>query len=287
LIYLLLSILASTIIFVLFKLFDKHQVNTLQAIVFNYITAFSIGVIAYEDPINVHAIISTEWFYGAIFLGFLFIAIFNVMAITSQRVGLSVASVATKMSVIIPVVFGIYVYKESAGLFKIIGIVAALLAVYLSSMKSGTRIKNKAYYIYPIIIFFGSGIIDTSIKYIETTYLPDNGIPIFSATIFGFAALIGLGTILIKKLQGKFKFNPKSLIGGLALGIVNYASIYYILKALDHETLESSTIFTVNNVAIILLTSLLGLFLFKEKLSTKNWIGISLAVISILLVTAL
>lgn len=286
-IYLLLSILASTIIFVLFKLFDKHQVNTLQAIVVNYITACSIGVIAYNEPVNIEAIVKTEWFYGAVILGFLFIGIFNVMAITSQRIGLSVASVATKMSVIIPVVFGIYVYHESAGLFKIIGIIAALVAVYLSSMKSGKRIKNKGYYIFPIIIFLGSGIIDTSIKYIETTYLPDNGIPIFSATIFCIAAIIGISLLTIKKLQGKFTFNPKSLIGGFALGIVNYASIYYILKALDHETLESSTIFTVNNVAIILLTSLLGLFLFKEKLSTKNWIGISLAVISILLVTAL
>lgn len=286
-IYLLLSILASTIIFVLFKLFGKHQVNTLQAIVFNYITAFCVGIIAYQEPINVQTIISTKWFYGAIFLGFLFIAIFNVMANTSQRVGLSVASVATKMSVIIPVVFGIYVYHESAGLLKIIGIIAALIAVYLASVKSGTRIKNKSNYIYPITIFLGSGIIDTSIKYIETTYLTENGIPIFSATIFGFAAIIGICTLLIKKLQGNFTFDSKSLIAGLVLGIVNYASIYYLLKALDHETLESSTIFTVNNVAIILLTSLLGLLLFKEKLSTKNWIGISLAVISILLVTAL
>ncbi|MBP94281.1 EamA-like transporter family protein [Bizionia echini] len=286
-IYLLLSILASTIIFVLFKLFDKYQVNTLQAIVFNYIIAFCVGILAYNEPVNINTIVSTEWFYGAIFLGFLFIAIFNVMAITSQRVGLSVASVATKMSVIIPVVFGIYVYQESAGLFKIIGIIAALLAVYMASAKPGTRIKNKSNYIFPIIIFLGSGIIDTSIKYIETTYLTENGIPIFSATIFGFAALIGMGTLLIRKLQGHFTFDPKSLIAGLALGVVNYASIYYLLKALDHETLESSTIFTVNNVAIILLTSLLGLLLFKEKLSTKNWIGISLAVISILLVTAI
>jgi len=237
LIYLLLSILASTIIFVLFKLFGKHQVNTLQAIVFNYITAFCVGITAYQEPINVQTIISTEWFYGAIFLGFLFIAIFNVMAITSQRVGLSVASVATKMSVIIPVVFGIYVYHESAGLLKIIGIIAALIAVYLASVKSGTRIKNKSNYIYPIIIFLGSGIIDTSIKYIETTYLTENGIPIFSATIFGFAAIIGICTLLIKKLQGNFTFDSKSLIAGLVLGMVNYASIYYLLKALDHETL--------------------------------------------------
>ncbi|TYB79651.1 EamA family transporter [Bizionia myxarmorum] len=286
-IYLLLSILASTVIFVLFKLFDKHKVNTLQAIVFNYVTAFFIGIITYEAPINIQAIHNTEWFYGAVFLGFLYITIFNFMAITAQRVGLSVASVATKMSVIIPVIFGIYVYHESAGLFKIIGIIVALLAVYLASMKSGARIKNKRYILYPIIIFFGTGIIDTSIKYIETTYLPDNGIPIFSATIFCFSAIIGFGLLIYQKLKGNFKFDSKSLWGGFALGIANYASMYYILKALNHETLESSTIFTVNNVAIILLTSLLGYFLFKEKLSTKNWIGISLAVISILLVTAL
>ncbi|EGV42421.1 EamA/RhaT family transporter [Bizionia argentinensis JUB59] len=284
-IYLLLSILASTIIFVLFKLFDKHQVNTLQAIVVNYITAFTIGIVTYEETINIQAIIATKWFYGAIILGFLFIIVFNVMAITSQRVGLSVASVATKMSVIIPVVFGIYVYNESAGLFKIIGIITALFAVYLSTMKSGTRIKNKQYFIYPIIIFLGTGVIDTSIKYIETTYLPDNGIPVFSATIFCFSAMIGMSMLIYQKIKGKFIFNPKSLLGGFFLGIANYASMYYILKALNHETLESSTIFTINNVTIILLTSLLGFFIFKEKLSTKNWIGISLAVISIYIIT--
>ncbi|MFD2552125.1 EamA family transporter [Bizionia sediminis] len=286
-IYLLLSILASTVIFILFKLFEKYKINTLQAIVVNYITACTTGVLAYSEPVNLEYIVSSTWFYGAIALGFLFIAIFNVMAITSQRVGLSVASVATKMSVIIPVVFGIYVYNESAGLFKILGILAALIAVYLASIKPGTRIKNKGYYIFPIIIFLGSGIIDTAIKYIETTYLPDNGIPIFSATIFCFAAVVGVLLLVLQKIRGQFVFNPKSIVGGMALGLVNYASIYYILKALDHENLESSTIFTVNNVAIILCTSLLGLLLFKEKLSRKNWLGICLAMISILLVTAL
>jgi drug/metabolite transporter (DMT)-like permease len=134
-------------------------------------------------------------------------------------------------------------------------------------------------------LFLGSGIIDTSIKYLETSYVSENGIPLFSATIFFFAACIGLCILLMKLLKKDFKFNPQSLIGGALLGIVNYASIYYLLKALDHETIESSTIFTVNNVAIVMLSSLVGLILFKEKLSFKNWIGVSFAIISILLVT--
>ena len=77
----------------------------------------------------------------------------------------------------------------------------------------------------------------------------------------------------------------KNVIGGIALGIVNYASIYFLLKALQFEGLESSTIFTVNNVAIVMLSTLIGLVLFREKIYVKNWIGIFIAIISIVLVT--
>lgn len=284
-IYLLLSILASTLIFLIFKLFDRFKVNTLQAIVFNYVVACICGITTYSEPINLIVITEEKWFYGAFALGFLFISIFNVMAITAQKNGLSVASVATKMSVIIPVFFGIYMYGESTGIQKIIGVILALLAVYFVSIKPNSNIQLKNSLLLPFILFLGSGIIDTSIKYLETTYVSENGIPIFSATIFFFAACIGSCILLIKLIIKDIKFNPQSLIGGAILGIVNYASIYYLLKALDHESLESSTIFTVNNVAIVMLSSLIGFLLFKEKLSSKNWIGVSLAIISILLVT--
>ena len=99
--YLLLSICASTLIFVIFKVVGKRNINTLQTIVINYFTAFTYGILSYDAPIIVSDIIQSKWFFGAIGLGFLFIAIFNVMALTAQRNGLSVASVASKMSVVI------------------------------------------------------------------------------------------------------------------------------------------------------------------------------------------
>ena len=284
-IYLLLSILSSTIIFILFKLFDRYKVNTLQAIVTNYIVACSLGLSFNSNPFSIETVINSQWFYGALSLGFLFILIFNVMALTAQRNGLSVASVATKMSVVIPVVFGIYVYNESTNIQKIIGILLALIAVVLVSVKSKSNVRLKNNLLLPIVVFLGSGIIDTSIKYLETNYVEDNGIPLFSATIFGVAGCIGIGIIVFKKLNKTLKFNKLSLVGGSVLGIVNYGSIYYLLKALDHESLESSTIFTVNNVAIVMLSALIGLIVFHEKLSTKNWMGVGLAILSILLVT--
>lgn len=284
-IYLLLSISASTCIFIIFKLLDRYNIDTLQAIVVNYFAACLFGLWSYEAPISVNSILESKWVYGALALGFLFISIFNVMALTAQRNGLSVASVASKMSVIIPIIFGIYVYHEGVGAQKIIGIILALVSVYLTSVKSKTT-KNKTKGLWlPIILFFGSGVIDTSIKYYETTYVPENGIPIFSATIFAFAFIIGSIVLAYRTIKKPTKFTLKALVAGSILGVVNYFSIFYLLKALNHESLESSTIFTVNNVAIVMVSTLLGLIIFKESISKTNWFGIALAIISIVLVT--
>ncbi|WP_053971881.1 DMT family transporter [Mangrovimonas sp. ST2L15] len=280
--YLLLSILCSTLIFIVFKTIDRLQISTLHTIVINYVTACGLGMILNTQPITIKNTIQSDWFLGALFLGFLFISIFFVMARTAQTHGVSVASVASKMSVIIPVIFGIIVYNEGTGKQKIAGIILALFAVYWTSLKKNTSLKSKRSLTLPLILFLGSGIIDTSIKYLETYYVPENGIPMFSATIFFIAGSLGFIYLLIKN---QWRFTLRNLFSGLILGVINYGSIYFLLKALNHETFESSTLFTINNVGVVMLSTLSALLLFKEHLSKKNWIGISLAIISILLVT--
>ena len=285
-IYLILSVLSSVIIFVVFKLFSRYQINTLHAIVVNYIVACISGIVAYEGSINYTEIPSYEWFYYTLGLGALFIIVFNLMAITTQRSGLSVVSVATKMSVVIPIIFGLVYYKESFGIYKIIGVLLALMAVYLASIKTrdGLSISAKSF-VLPLLVFIGSGIIDTSIKFLENSFVAENDVPIFSATIFGSAAAIGLIVLVYKAAQGNFSIQIKNIIGGIALGIPNYFSIFFLVKALRSDLLDSSGIFTVNNVAVVMISTLFGIILFKEKLSAKNWLGILLAIISIFLVT--
>lgn len=284
-IYLLLSITASTLIFIIFKLLDKFNINTFHTIVFNYVAACLFGLWSYKAPVSLDIILDSKWVYGAIGLGFLFISIFNVMALTAQRNGLSVVSVASKMSVIIPIIFGIYVYNESVGFQKIAGIILALASVYMTSVKPKTSKGLSKGLLLPIILFFGSGVIDTSVKYFETTYVPENGIPLFTASIFGFAFIIGIIIFSYKSIKKPTKISTKAILAGSILGVVNYFSVYYLLKALNHDSLESSSIFTIINVAIVMVSTLLGLLLFKESISKTNWLGISLAIISIVLVT--
>jgi drug/metabolite transporter (DMT)-like permease len=286
LIYLLLSILASTIIFIIFKLFEKFQINIFQAIVVNYCIAFTTGILSYNGTITISQLPNLDWFYYTLILGALFIIVFNLMAITTQKSGLSVVSVATKMSVVVPVLFGLLYYNESLGTVKLIGIAIALIAVYLTSNKSKQEISvNRKSIVLPILVFIGSGIIDTSIKFLEDTYVANNDVPLFSAIIFLAAAIIGFIFIIIQIIRGSFKFEFKNIIAGICLGVPNYFSIYFLVKTLRSDILESSGIFAINNVSIVALSTFAGIFIFKEKLIRKNWIGIALAILSIVLIS--
>ncbi len=286
-IFLALSIIASTLIFVIFRLFASYNINTLQAIVVNYFVACSCGVIGYQNSIELSAIPKYNWFYYTLALGALFIIVFNLMAITTQHSGLSVVSVATKMALVIPIAFGLWYYKETLGPFKAAGIVLALVAVYLVAVKKDSGIiLQKRNLVFPMLVFLGSGLIDTSLNFLQNDFITDKSlIPLFSSTIFMTAGVIGIMVLVAQKIKGVLVLEFKNIIAGIVLGIPNYFSIYFLVKALRSDLFDSSGIFTINNVGIVIISTLLGIVFFKEQLSIKNWIGITLAVISIALVS--
>ena len=286
-IFLALSIIASTLIFVIFRLFASYNINTLQAIVVNYFVACSCGVIGYQNSIELSAIPQYNWFYYTLALGALFIIVFNLMAITTQHSGLSVVSVATKMALVIPIAFGLWYYKEPLGPFKAAGIVLALIAVYLVAVKKDSGIiLKKRNLVFPMLVFLGSGLIDTSLNFLQNDFITDKSlIPLFSSTIFMTAGVIGIMVLVAQKIKGVLVLEFKNIIAGIVLGIPNYFSIYFLVKALRSDLFDSSGIFTINNVGIVIISTLLGIVFFKEQLSIKNWIGITLAVISIALVS--
>ena len=287
-IVLLLSILSSSAIYIAFKLFGKYKITTLNALIVNYFTAFILGL-SLQDQLSISELLETpqkDWFYGSMALGVMFILVFSLMVITTQKGGMSVVSVASKMSVAIPVLFVIVYYDEPLGPLKIIGILMALVSVYLVSVRrrDGLSIDMK-FFIFPLLVFLGSGLIESSIKFLENTYVPDLEISLFSANTFLFACLTGSLMFGFRALSGKAKFSWKDILGGVLLGIPNYFSIYFFILALRIDGLDSSSIFIINNVSIVLLSTLLGIICFKEKISPKNWIGIGIAILSILLIT--
>ena len=62
----------------------------------------------------------------------MFICLFNIIGITAQKNGVAVASVANKLSLIIPVVLSVYLYNEQLSILKIIAVGIALVAVFFT-----------------------------------------------------------------------------------------------------------------------------------------------------------
>jgi len=283
---LLFSVLLTGILFLVFKGFNRFNVDNLQAIIVNYAVAFSIGFLMSKSEIAFNNIYSQPWFLGALVLGALFVTVFNVLALTTQKFGFSVVSVASKMSLVIPVLFAVFMYDDVLGTPKIMGLILALLAVYFITKRKDDHpeFDKKQLYL-PLVLFVGAGVLDTLLKYIETTYVPRSEFELYTATIFMVAGVFGLIFIFLKTLvfKRKLQMSFKNIIGGVCLGVPNYFSIYFLLKALNTEGISSATIFTINNVAVVLLATIIGVLFFKEHLSKLNWLGAVLSIIAILL----
>lgn len=281
-IYLLLSIVFSTFINLVFKWFSVFKVNKIQAILVNYLVCFSIGFILSGD-FNLLKIIGSDWFKYCIILGSLFVAIFLSMAMTTEKYGVSVNAVSAKMSVIIPVLFA-YVYNsERLTIQFVVGILLSLLSIYLITKKKQINIPKKYIYL-PIIVFLGSGTIDTSLKLLELNYSNDISINTISYSIFLGAFLVGTTFYTIKNQFNFSNWSSRNIISGIILGIPNYFSIYFLLTAIKSFSLKSAFVFGINNIGIVLLSTLLSVIIFKEKLTLINKFGVLISVLSIILI---
>ena len=74
-----LTIILTTFLFLVFKEFQKRNINTNQAITFNYLTAALIALFIGDVNYNIYNLINTDWFYSTIALGLFFIVMFNIM----------------------------------------------------------------------------------------------------------------------------------------------------------------------------------------------------------------
>ncbi|MFT3933749.1 MAG: hypothetical protein QM726_09060 [Chitinophagaceae bacterium] len=285
--FLLGSIVFTSYLTLSFKATGLLRINTFQAIVFNYLTCVITGsCFNGYFPVNAHAM-QQPWFSWALGMGCVFIVTFNIVGLTTQKFGVSVASVSYKLSLVIPFIFSIFLYNEQLTVLKLLGILLALVAVYLTVKTkdvSTATPKSTWLLLLPILLFAGSGLLDTMIKYCEQQFLNDSNNNDFLITAFGSAATIGLITLFILVVSGKLKFEWKAVVAGAAIGIPNYFSIWFLMKTLKLYPGKSSVIIPVNNMAIVLFSALVAWILFKEKLSAINWLGIALSICAIALI---
>jgi len=273
---------------VLFKYFGKYGVNNLQAIIVNYFTAGTLSlIVAHNNDIKISLpeIIYSTYIIPSLIIGFLFIVTFNLLAFGTQKIGIAISTVANKMSMIIPVIIGISLFSEKLGMFKLIGIVLAISAIYMTSTKSGKLSFDKKFLPIILLIFFGQGMADGTLSWAQKFSINDENTPLFFASVFLIAGILGSVFLIYETIKNGFKLEFKNLIWGIGLGIPNYLTLHFFVRSLQSPIFESSQVFPIVNMGVIVLTALAGILLFREKLSFFNWGGILVAVLAISLIT--
>lgn len=285
LVYIGLSVACSTAIFLFFALFKKHNVNNLQAIVANYTMAGLLGWLPFFSNAENDVTIDS-WSWWPILIGIFFITLFQLMARVTQESGVAVVSVTVKMSVVIPVAFGLIYLKESMSAVQFAGLIAALVSVYLINASSAKgQSMNKEAIIGPVVLFIGSGILDVLMKLVQSNVIAQGETARFTSAAFLVAAILGFIYMIIRFLIRLDQFDFKSWLWGWALGIPNFGSIYFLINALDSQW-PSSVLFPMNNVGIVAASAGVSYFLLKEKLSGRKRLGLLLAFFAIALLAA-
>jgi drug/metabolite transporter (DMT)-like permease len=280
-----LSILSATFLVLSFKYFERFGIRNLHAIVFNYITCVITGLLMSQEFPDISILVHRPWFPFAAFLGCCFFCVFNLMGYVANNVGVTVASVASKLSLVIPVIVAVFLYGDSFTILKGMALLLALIAVFLTSITKATHDKHieAKGLVLAFIIFLSSGLNDSLVNYASVKLMNNDEFHDFNILIFTFASLSGVLVLLWRVLFRNEMVPFKAVIGGVILGVPNYFSLLFIIKALHIPGWNSSVIFPINNMGIVVLTAVCALILFKEKLLNANVIGIGLALAAILL----
>ncbi|MCB2410258.1 hypothetical protein [Hymenobacter lucidus] len=291
---LLLSVLCSVTIVFIFKYFSRFGVDTFQALIVNYITCVVVGWLASGAPSLAPVWAGGPWLGAAVALGGLFIGTFYLVALTAQRVGVSAASVANKMSLILPVLFNLLVLRLSQRPYTFInyaGMALALLAILLTALprRSATDAdgaKPGAGWWLPLVLFVSSGAGDSLLNFASSTLLPDAATrTLFPLVTFGTAGAIGLLLLLSRVAKGGQQFAGKNVLAGIILGIPNYFSIFFLIKALGNFGNDGAFVYPVANVATILLGAVGAAFLFREQLGARGRLGLATAIVALMLIS--
>lgn len=285
--YLIFAVLCSVSVSVLLKILRRHHLDIRQTIVMGYPVAFLLtwlllrpdlsGLpILFGHPISLGIVMA---------LGVLLPLIFVVLGHAIDAVGIIKTDAAQRLSLIIPIMAAFVLFGEVLTFQRGIGIAVGFLAltalVYRPqniSLTSSIHAKNSqpSSIWWLLMVWFGYGVIDILFKQVAKQGAA------FALTLWISFALAGI-LLLVYLLWQKVRWQTNALLAGLLLGMLNMGNIYAYVKA--HQSLANSpsVVFTGMNVGVIAVASVVGVVLFKERLSAVNILGIGLAVGCVLL----
>ncbi len=266
-IHLFLALIASFSVALMLRWVEKLDQPRLVVIASNYITATLLAV---RDSRGHPAVIPPDVMATGIGLGLLFLAGFLVFGLALRREGMAAAVTMGRISLIIPVLAAIVAFKESPNLLDFAALVLVLLTLWTWEGRGGRPAPVL------LLLFFLFGTMNAIMKWFAAMH-PDFPEGRFLGLVFG-AALAGGWLIAVLR---KPRFSAAAIGLGLILGLPNYYSSYFLVRALEQT--PAFVVFPVVDTGVIVLSALAGMLIFRETLTQRRRVSLATAIAALIL----
>jgi drug/metabolite transporter (DMT)-like permease len=279
-IYVGLSVLCSVLVSVLLKLAKRTGFEVGQAVAWNYAVAAVLAMLLLRPSLAPLRQPGVPWLALA-GLGVLLPTIFLALGASVRHAGIVRSDAAQRLSLLISLLAAFALFGERPDALKVTGCVlglAALAGMVWRVDRGGTAAGGMARWGYPLLVFAGFGVIDILFKRVAAA-----GVPLGASllAVFVLALLVAFAI----ELGRRARFNLRGLLGGLLLGLCNFGNILFYLRA--HRALphDPARVFASMNLGVVALGALVGLWLFRERLSRLNLAALGLALLAVGLLT--
>lgn len=297
--FFLLAVVFTVMLYLIMRAYPRYQVDSFHAVVFNYYSCVLTGLILTPDlRVFTQVQWTSEGTLLTMALGVMFVAAFMLIGLTAQKVSVTAASLAGNMSLVIPVLFGLFVFRNNNKDFtalNYLGLTLALVALALGAIQrspkaadagnASDQVAKQALWIFPVLTFFASGTNNTLINFLSSKYYPAGQITVFMIIACFGAVVIGTSILIYRIIAHGHQLKLRSVLGGLLLGVPNFLSLYFLLLALAAFGNSAAYVFPIYNILTMLVSALAAWVLYKERLNTLNKWGLVLAVVAIVLIS--
>ncbi|WP_159801997.1 DMT family transporter [Flavobacterium sp. MK4S-17] len=277
--YLIFSIICSVTVGVIFKIVKRYPVHITQIIFWNYACAIMLCYLVFAPDLS--TVDSSAPWHIYLPLAIMLPSVFLFLAASIKYMGIVKTDAAQRLSLIIPILASYFIFAENFNILKIIGLLIGFPAILLILSKKDSMQGNR--WVFPVVVLLGFGIIDVLFKQIAIAAV----LPFTTSLLIIFCgALIISLLVLVKELVlNSKKLKAVNFLFGLLVGAFNFGNILFYLQAHKAYASNPSTVFASMNIGVIVVGSLAGILLFKEKMSILNYAGLILAVAAILFIT--
>ena len=269
--YLITAILFSSMLSIIMRISEKYISGNVAMLAANYITCTTVALLdtGAKNIFTTENGIATAAFLGIIG-GFAYLTSFLLLQYNISKNGVVLPATFMKLGLLVPTVAAVAVFHEIPTVFQIFGFIIAITAIILiNSDKSEHRKSQKLKIGLLLGLMLLAGIGDATSKFHEELGNPKLN-DTFLLFIFGTACLLCIVVMIYKKQRiGKWE-----VLFGAAIGVPNYLSSKFLLLSLNH--LLAVVAFPSFCVGCIVVVTLAGVFLFKEKLSQRQWIALAM-----------